>query len=145
MNERGQSLVEFAISLVVLLFLFAGMVEFGIVLFQYVQLRDAAQEGALYGSACECSVTVISERALSASSSPINLKENTDVSVVISATDKFGNPKAFELACEGDGLTVHVLYAHKIFMPFVPQLLGATHINLDAHVTDTILRPICHS
>ena len=48
--ERGQSLVEFAISLVIILWLLAGAVEFGIALFQYIQLRDAAQEGALYGS-----------------------------------------------------------------------------------------------
>ena len=49
-KERGQSLVEFAISLTVIMLLLAGAVEFGIALFQFVQLRDAAQEGALYGS-----------------------------------------------------------------------------------------------
>ena len=49
-SERGQSLVELAISLVILLYLLSGAVEFGILFFQYVQLRDAAQEGALYGS-----------------------------------------------------------------------------------------------
>jgi Flp pilus assembly protein TadG len=45
-SERGQSLVEFSISLVIILWLLAGAVEFGIALFQYIQLRDAAQEGA---------------------------------------------------------------------------------------------------
>ena len=49
-NERGQSLVELAISLTVLLYLLSGAVEFGIVFFKYIQLRDAAQEGALYAS-----------------------------------------------------------------------------------------------
>ena len=49
-SARGQSLVELAISLVVLLMLLSGAVEFGIIFFQFVQLRDAAQEGALYGS-----------------------------------------------------------------------------------------------
>lgn len=143
MVERGQSLVEFAISLVVLLFLFAGMAELGIVLFQYVQLRDAAQEGALYGSACECPVVEIEERAINSSSTPINLLLDPGVSVTVSIADKFGNPKVS--MCEGDALTVHVLYAHKIFLPFVPQLLGTNYINLDARVTDTVLRPICHS
>lgn len=47
---RGQSLVELAISLTVMLLLLAGAVTFGMALFSYVAIRDAAQEGALYGS-----------------------------------------------------------------------------------------------
>ena len=49
-SERGQSLVELGISLLILLYLLAGAAEFGVLFFQFVQLRDAAQEGALYGS-----------------------------------------------------------------------------------------------
>ncbi len=49
-NERGQSLVELAISLTVMLLLLAGAVTFGMALFSYVAIRDAAQEGALFGS-----------------------------------------------------------------------------------------------
>ncbi|MGZ9165968.1 MAG: TadE/TadG family type IV pilus assembly protein, partial [Anaerolineales bacterium] len=49
-SERGQSLVELAFSILILIYLLAGAVEFGMAFFQFVQLRDAAQEGALYGS-----------------------------------------------------------------------------------------------
>ncbi len=49
-NQRGQSLVELAISLTVMLLLLSGAVTFGMALFSYVAMRDAAQEGALYGS-----------------------------------------------------------------------------------------------
>ena len=49
-SERGQSLVELGVSLVILLYLLSGAAEFGVLFFQFVQLRDAAQEGALYGS-----------------------------------------------------------------------------------------------
>lgn len=112
MKERGQSLVEFAISLVFILFLLAGLVEFGIALFQYVQLRDAAQEGALYGSACECSVAEIEERTINSSDTPIDLLLDPGVSVEVSVADKFGNPKSFESICEEDALTVQVSYAH---------------------------------
>lgn len=72
-SERGQSLVEFAISLVIILFLLAGAVEFGIALFQYIQLRDAAQEGALYGSICPKDEAKIIERVRNASYSPLDL------------------------------------------------------------------------
>ena len=41
-SEHGQSLVELAISITILVFLLAGAVEFGLIFFQYVQLRDAA-------------------------------------------------------------------------------------------------------
>lgn len=49
-RERGQSLVELAISLTVMLLLLSGAVTFGMALFSYVATRDAAGEGALYGS-----------------------------------------------------------------------------------------------
>jgi Flp pilus assembly protein TadG len=72
-SERGQSLVELAISLVIILFLLAGAVEFGIALFQFIQLRDAAQEGALYGSICPHDPDVndkIKQRVRAASDTP---------------------------------------------------------------------------
>jgi len=49
-GKRGQSLVELSISLMVILMLLSGAVDFGMALFSYTTLRDAAQEGALYGS-----------------------------------------------------------------------------------------------
>ena len=47
-RQRGQSLVELAISLMIILWLLAGAIDFGIGFFSYVAIRDAAQEGALY-------------------------------------------------------------------------------------------------
>lgn len=142
MGNKGQSLVEFAVALLVIMFLLSGLVEFGIVFFQYVQLRDAAQEGALYGSACDCAVSEITERVLTASDKPISLKENTSVSVSVTA-DRLGTPVDPEFACESDALKVQVYYPHRIFMPFLPQLLGVDYINLNASVTQTVLRPVC--
>lgn len=136
-SERGQSLVEFAISLVVILWLLAGAVEFGIALFQYIQLRDAAQEGALYGSinppasAGDANYQNIEDRVKAASNSPINLA--SDLNVVIKITWSGS-------ACVADGLTVRVEYPHKLFMPFATLFTGGNDtINLGAEVTDTIL------
>ncbi len=50
LHERGQSLVELALSLTVMLLLLSGAVTFGMALFSYVAIRDAAGEGALFGS-----------------------------------------------------------------------------------------------
>ena len=58
-NERGQSLVELAISLVFLLTLVAGVVDPGVAFINYVAMRDAAQEAAIFGSLHPTECTVI--------------------------------------------------------------------------------------
>jgi hypothetical protein len=49
-RNKGQSFVELAIILSVLLFLLVGMVEFGYLLNQYATLVEGAREGARFGS-----------------------------------------------------------------------------------------------
>src|SRR5262245_23751760 len=128
-SERGQSLVELSISLVLLLVLLSGAVEFGIAFFQFVQLRDAAQAGALYGSMNPSLCTQILDRVKGASSSPINLTTavssgDASISTTINgiACSSTGGYAAVD--CEGNGLQVDITYQHKIFMPFLPQILG---------------------
>ena len=130
-SERGQSLVELGVSLVILLYLLSGAAEFGVLFFQFVQLRDAAQEGALYGSMNPSDTTGITARVQAASSSPLDLTTLTPVITYSGAQ------------CEGNGITVTLTYDHHLFMPFMPQLLGRDHITLSANVTDTILTPLC--
>jgi len=133
-SERGQSLVELSISLVILLYLLSGAVEFGMAFFQFVQLRDAAQEGALYGSINPTDTTGMETRVRAASTSPIDLSDTSIVTVTPTVT---GSP------CEGNSITVEVSFNHKVFMPFIPQLIGTSTIPLKASVTDTILTPVC--
>lgn len=145
-TERGQSLVELAISLVVLLYLLSGVVEFGIAFFQFIQLRDAAQEGALYGSVNPNVETPIATRVRSASQQPIDLTNDIvgdprRVTVTITALDQTtNNTKALDTACVGDGIRVQVEFDHRIFMPFIPALIGSNTIHLNGNVTDTILQ-----
>lgn len=49
-HKKGQSLVELTLVLGILLTLLVGMVEFGNLLNQYVNLVDGAREGARFGS-----------------------------------------------------------------------------------------------
>ncbi len=89
--QRGQSLVELAISLTVMLLLLSGAVTFGMALFSYVAIRDAAQEGALYASfnpyldnnpadgkietaeKTNANMTKICDRVKNSSTNPVNL------------------------------------------------------------------------
>ena len=131
-NEKGQSLVELAISLTMILILLSGVVEFGIAFFQFIQLRDAVQEGALYGSIHPYDNAQIEERVRAASNSPLDLQSDA-VLVVIRVVDE--NPKG----CAGDAIEVHAQYAHKVFMPFFSALIGNEYIYLHAKVVDTVL------
>ena len=128
--ERGQSLVEMAISLTFIIYLLSGAVEFGIAFFQFVQLRDAVQEGALFGSVNPDDETGIIDRVQHASNSPIDLTTLTPVITYSGAK------------CEGNAVTVTLNYDHHVFMPFISIVTGGT-IPLSATVTDTILTPIC--
>lgn len=132
-NEQGQSLVEMAVSLVLLLLLLSGAVEFGMAFFQYIQLRDAAQEGAFYGSIDPTNNAAIISRTQGASNTPIDLTTISPTITIIGA------------ACEstGNAIKVELTYDHKIFMPFMSGVLGRTTIPLKASVTDTILSPGC--
>jgi len=141
-RERGQSLVELAVSMLVLLYLLCGAVEFGLAFFQYVQLRDAAQEGALYGSMDPANEVGIRARVRGSSNSPVDLTLvpidlQIDGGAVVTAV-------ANHTACEGHALTVTVAYDHTVFMPFMSKFIGPT-LHLNATVTDTILSPTCPS
>jgi len=110
--------------------LLSGAVEFGLAFFQFVQLRDAVQEGALYGAINPGANTDIIAHVRGASNSPINLTTLTPVITYSGAQ------------CEGNGITVTLTYNHQVFMPFMSAFLGPT-IPLTATVTNTILTPIC--
>lgn len=143
-GERGQSLVELAISIAILVYLLAGAVEFGMAFFQFVQLRDAAQEGALYGSLNPTDVSSIQARVRGASNSPIDLSDTSKVLIDLKIDGvPINTAIANGDACEGHGLEVTVTFNHQIFMPFIPQFIGSNQIPLNANVTDTILTPIC--
>jgi hypothetical protein len=144
-SERGQSLVELSISLVVLLYLLSGAVEFGLAFFQFVQLRDAAQEGALYGSMNPLNPSDIEVRIRGASNSPIDLADTGLVAIDIQIDGApIADAIAGNYACESHGLEVTVSFNHVVFMPFMSQIIGPT-VPLNATVTDTILSPVCPS
>ena len=49
-QSRGQSIVELALALPLLLLLLLGTIDIGRVFFDYIQLRSAVREGAGYGA-----------------------------------------------------------------------------------------------
>lgn len=135
--ERGQSLLELALSFVLIVTLLSGAVSFGMGLFYYVAMRDAAQEGAVYGSLHPDDVAGIGVRirdAAGGSGLIYNIYTSGDLGVAVTYSGAH---------CEGNGITVTLTYDFPIFMPFIGTIIGSDVIHLEADVTDTILTPVC--
>jgi Flp pilus assembly protein TadG len=66
-NNRGQAVVEFALILPVLTLLLAGMMEFGLVINQYMVVAEAAREGARSAAVGSSDATVTSVAKAAAS------------------------------------------------------------------------------
>lgn len=135
-GERGQSLVELAISLTVIMLLLAGAVDFSMAYFSFSAMQDAAQEGALYGSVNPHDEVGIENRVRSASSTPVDLANPSLVQVTVNVPEGLN-------ACEGDDVKVTVVYEYPISMPFIGAIIGSQKITLTASVTDTVLQPTC--
>ncbi|NOH03532.1 MAG: pilus assembly protein [Chloroflexi bacterium] len=148
-KEKGQSLIELAISLPVILLILLGTIDFGMALFSYAILRDAAQEGALYGSFNPTNKQAIENRARnilprtdeeSIFSSPVDLRNTDAVSVEI---------KTIGAACQGvtsgaaNSIRVSVIYQYSIIMPFAGDIIGSDTIRLTGAATNVILQPPC--
>ena len=131
--------MELAISLTVILMLLSGAVDFGMAFYSYVALRDAAQEGALYGS-LNPNIPMIRTRVQNSSSSPVPLTDGSKVTIT---------PAILGSACQGtingvpNAVKVTVTYNYPIIMPLLGGILGRQTIPLKATATDTILTPTC--
>jgi len=142
--ERGQSLVELAISLTFIFLLLSGAVTFGMAYFSLLSLNDAAQEGALYGSLKPNDLAGIINRVQATSTSPVDLSQIPDTQIVVT----YNNGKDCQgLTPPGTGttntITVTVTYTYKIFMPFISAAIGGNTIPLKGTATDSILTPAC--
>jgi Flp pilus assembly protein TadG len=132
--ERGQSLMEFSVGMVILIILLAGAVDAGRALFTYMAMRDAAQEGALYGSTNPTDDTGIYSRVHNSSDMMEGLSGSINISKQIIGT-----------ACSGNGIKISVSYnTFPITMPFLGAAIGSQTVKISASATNTILTPKCH-
>lgn len=144
-SERGQSMTEFALSLVVLLTLLSGVVDLGRVFFAYIIIRDAAQEGAVYGSIAPKDDLValnneIEQRVKDAFTDP---SDTSNVPIDISKLQVQTEILGATCATPGSGIRVKVDYLVPITMPFLGTIIGSQEMKMTASVENAILSPIC--
>jgi len=166
-EEKGQSLVELALTLLIILTLLAGAVDLGSAFFSYVAIRDAAQEGALFGSIkpivdldndgrydlgeplntsdYTAYPDTIDNRVRQSSNRPINLNDfvlkpctSPPPNAIGWIEVCFSNPP-----CSGGEVIVTVKYKYTLIMPLIGAIIGSPTITLTASAKDTILIPSC--
>ena len=136
-KERGQSLMELALSMTFILILLAGVVDLGRAFFTYITLRDAVQEGAAFGAYEPGDDSAITQRAAQTSNSPVNLTGDPNVVFNVSVSQ----------ACAGGDVRVTATYQDfPITMPFLGALVGRQTFDISASSTDDVLTPlVCSS
>lgn len=145
MSNKGQSLVELAISFVVILLLLVGTVEFGIIYFKVIQLRDSVHEGIAYattshappGNTSYDGVADIINRIKSTSNTPIK-PEDIDVEVLYNE-----GAKTFSQACFGDEVRIIATHEHKLVTPFSSLIFQDKYITLKVDLTGDVFLPLC--
>jgi len=130
MVEPGQSLVEFALGLTFILILMAGTLDLGRAYFSFLSLRDAAQEGALYGSLAPPDTAGIRARVRETSGWPVDFSEFTDAQIQVNISGP---------ACAGYEIKVTLVMDFVLAAPFI----SGNVLPLVAEVKDTILQPAC--
>ena len=134
-TERGQSLMEFSVSLVFVLVLLAGLVDLGRGLFTYMALRDGAQEGAAYGSLNPTETSTILNRVYGSSTMLQSQKDEGTIDIQVNITGS---------ACTGNAIEVIATYNDfPLTMPFVGSFLGSQTVDIHASAENTILSPKC--
>ncbi len=134
-KEQGQSLAEMAISITILFVLLAGLVDGSRLFFDYMAIRDAAQEGVNYAIYKPTDTAGIIARVRSASDKPIDLQ---DTSIVTVPNPTFNGP-----ACNGTIVTVTVTTRFDVTAPFFGALIGKQNFPLTTTASGTIISPTC--
>jgi Flp pilus assembly protein TadG len=150
-KESGQSLVEFSMGAIVILMLLVGVADLGRAFFTFLTIRDAAQEGAVYGAVCPWNTTKIDNRIRTTSVTPVDLSDVNHVSIEctyeyrhpvtgVEATAACGTSLANVYPKAGQAIKLRVTFDNfTVTTPLAGSLLGQT-LTLRAEVIDTILR-----
>lgn len=120
-KEKGQSMVEFALVIPVLLLIVIGIIEFGFMFSSYLTLTNASREAVRFISLGGDDVSAI----LRANNVAVNTDPNR-MEINISPTSSNRS--------RGDSVTVEIIYAYDFLTPFMDALMG-NNFNLRVEAT----------
>ena len=152
-SESGQSLVELAVSVIVLLIILAGVVDLGRVAFYYIAIRDAAQEAASYAAVFPNNNQQVFARALDGIAGSGVDPSRIEIELIFK---KESGTYACQLSegCSSDvdttdsnevpvGSVIEITVtdpAFPITMPLLGTFIGGQSINLSSTIQDVVVR-----
>ncbi len=157
-TEKGQSLLELALVILIVILLVSGIIDLGRVLFYYQAMRDAAQEGVAYASAFPVIISDTDPPTASLNCVEIthriqanlpndkidievSFRKDIDTTGVFYPCSDLGN--ALSRACAPNTIRIVVRKTDfPIIMPVVNFFVGQS-ITLEAPITATIIQPFC--
>jgi Flp pilus assembly protein TadG len=127
-KEKGQSLVEFALILPILLIILIGVVDLGRMYYAYIIITDAAAEGATYAAINPNDISEIENRARAA------------------CGDIAAGVQSVQVTCptcpsaeSGDTVTVSISYDYVVLTPFMDVLFEEGAVPIQSQSTEVIL------
>ncbi len=141
--QKGQSLVELAISMTLLFMLLAGVVDFGRAIMAYFVLQDAAEEGIVFGTSYPTDCNQILDRIHNNIDNQIN---NNATVINVTIQDDAGVFQScysipFDQVYAGKIMRIEITNNFPITMPFLGTILGSQTIPLSITTNGTVLRP----
>lgn len=120
-NEKGQSLVEFALVIPLLLLIVMAIIEFGLMFNAYITITNASREGARGGALGDDNAGI--ELVVDSVANHLDLN---NISVVITPNTR----------SRGDMLSVTVTYDYQLITPIISNILSPI-VNLES---ETVMR-----
>lgn len=126
MQRRGQSLVEFALILPVLILIFMGIVDFGRAIYAYNSVSNAAREGARtgivnQGTGAGGAYLAAIEAANQATALGLDPTDPTQVLVTFPDPDPSHNCSVISVGCP---ISVRVQYQFTAITPIIGRIIG---------------------
>jgi len=147
-QAAGQSLLEFSLMLIFLTVALMGVLDLGRAYFTYLAVKDAASEGAYYGSAYpQCtddSVAPFNPGCAGANNIDYRVRNSAPQGGLVDwtgATVFVTHPPALQA---GASLTVTVHTQYKLITPIVSAIVSNSTLTLSARSSAVIIRvPDC--
>jgi len=141
--EKGQSLIELAISMVILLTLLAGIFDLGRAILAFFVLQDAAEEGMVFGTSFPTDCNQIDQRIRDNITNNIIDENVMVISIWIQGdageTSCYSIPYAQVYATRT--MRIEITADFPIPMPMLGGILGSQTIPLKVETNGVILRP----
>lgn len=136
--QRGQSLVELSLSMVLFLMLFMGVMDLGRAYFIYVALEDSAGEAAIFLAITpDCAEPNEAQCA-----DPNNARYRAE-----HAADEYFDWSSADIQIRyltgergvGNTVEVEIRYPFTLYMPIITNIVGADTLTISAKATQTIM------